>query len=903
MEIQEIKSRLSILNVLGHYNVKTDKNNRALCPFHNDKTPSLQVYPQTNTWSCFSTNCVAGSGDQIHFIQLMENRHTSADSTQAKHEAITKAAAMLTGSFLPEITIPKQTTVPTLERFTKAAILTKMFSVFKNTLDSSKPARDYLTNRSLDFTKTEAGYNDGDFFQGVRKEALIKSCLQAGLLTETTSKGKDKAYRVFGKWCVVFALRNKQSQVTGLYFRSTVNDQEQKHYYLKDREGLYPCYPEPGTKKIILTESVIDAATLLQIPSINSQYSILAAYGTNGLTEEHTEAISQLKQLEEIIFAFDTDDAGKAAVEKCSKQLYELLPQAAISTLELPCKDVNETLQAHSEEVFTHLLEQRNFLFSIEKEKQSTGQQISKISNRLNTTNSDQIHYNTSELSVTLLGGVSLQYLDRLRVTLYIRRNPHLSPVYSIRQTIDLYHHDALEKFTRQASEKTDISTTHITETLAALTEELEQYRLRELEKKKAISKKKPRKELSAQEKKQALENLKQQDLLSWTMQTLLCTGIIGEKENAGILFYGMVSRLLENPVSVITLSSSGTGKSYLMERIAQCFPPDTVIENTHLTDNSLYYFRQDELKHKIMLIEDMDGAQNVEYAIRELISKKYITKTAVRKDSKGQLFTEQYRVEGPVAFFGCTTRENLYEDNSNRVIPVYLNTGKEQDGAIMYYQKEVKAGIVDTRKEEQIREHLQNMQLLLKPCKVINPYATLIDLPAHVFKPRRTLGILFSFIEAITLYHQYQASQEEHKAKGYLQAEPQHIEYAFSLLKETLFRKSDELSASVRNFLDQVKVFLRKEKKQSFYANEIRKPLHLHPRTLRKYLYELHQFGYIKIAGGNRYRKGFEYELTGQGKEETLKSDIDRHIEDMMKKIWDRYNQDKKREEGTSGN
>ena len=63
-------------------------------------------------------------------------------------------------------------------------------------------------------------------------------------------------------------------------------------------------------------------------------------------------------------------------------------------------------------------------------------------------------------------------------------------------------------------------------------------------------------------------------------MDTVIQTGIVGEKENAGILFYGMTSRLLENPVSIITLSSSGTGKSYLMERIAQCFPSDSIIEN-----------------------------------------------------------------------------------------------------------------------------------------------------------------------------------------------------------------------------------------------------------------------------------------------------------------------------------
>ena len=123
--------------------------------------------------------------------------------------------------------------------------------------------------------------------------------MKYGLLRETNvinarSQG-DKAYNVFGKWCIVFALRNKENQVSSLYFRSTINDTDQKHYYLKDRQGLYPHYPKPETTKLILTEAIIDAATLLQVSEITANYSILSCYGTNGLTEEHEQAIQSLE--------------------------------------------------------------------------------------------------------------------------------------------------------------------------------------------------------------------------------------------------------------------------------------------------------------------------------------------------------------------------------------------------------------------------------------------------------------------------------------------------------------------------------------------------------------------------------------------------------------------------------
>ena len=77
MELSEIKSRLSIETVLDYYGFAVDRNNRLRCPFHDDTTPSLQVYPKTGTWTCFSSNCSAGSGDQVDFIMKREKGRSS----------------------------------------------------------------------------------------------------------------------------------------------------------------------------------------------------------------------------------------------------------------------------------------------------------------------------------------------------------------------------------------------------------------------------------------------------------------------------------------------------------------------------------------------------------------------------------------------------------------------------------------------------------------------------------------------------------------------------------------------------------------------------------------------------------------------------------------------------------
>lgn len=359
MEITHIKEQLTMSNVLHYYGLKTDKQSRLNCPFHEDKTPSFQVYYKTQTAYCFSSSCKTHgkSMDVIDFILYKENC--------TKHEAINKAKEILNHKE------PNKN-----ERYqqdlSREQFLGNMYQYFKNAISNSKPAKEYLQSRSLDFKKIEVGYNGGQFHHGARKdETLINQCLEYGLLIDKNILGRtgEKAYGVFGKWSICFALRNRENKVVSLYFRSTLNDDKAKHYYLKNRQGLYPNYPNVNTKKLILTESIIDGASLLQVNQIAENYSLLACYGTNGLTEEHIKAIKELKQLEEIIFAFDNDTAGKEAITKYANLLLEEVPGIKISVLEPINKDINETLQLHNEELFIELLDKRtqlNTSFSIE---------------------------------------------------------------------------------------------------------------------------------------------------------------------------------------------------------------------------------------------------------------------------------------------------------------------------------------------------------------------------------------------------------------------------------------------------------------------------------------------------------------------------------------------------------
>ena len=168
MEIAAIKSRLTIDQVLQHYGLKPDKHDRLHCPFHPDKTPSLQIYPKTNTFCCFSSNCTAGTGDAIQFIQLMEKC--------SKHEALVKAAALCGGGSNP-LTSP--TPAPAAKLFVEAdelekeALMGKVFGYFTKSLPLTRKAVEYLQGRGIDHQQHMIGYNSGGLHGESKNHHLV----------------------------------------------------------------------------------------------------------------------------------------------------------------------------------------------------------------------------------------------------------------------------------------------------------------------------------------------------------------------------------------------------------------------------------------------------------------------------------------------------------------------------------------------------------------------------------------------------------------------------------------------------------------------------------------------------------------------------------------------------------
>ena len=334
---------------------------------------------------------------------------------------------------------------------------------------------------------------------------------------------------------------------------------------------------------------------------------------------------------------------------------------------------------------------------------------------------SELLHYEDDTLAITVMGGIRLEGLDRLRCTLKLLDAKNNSKP-GLRHTLDLYHDDQLQKLVRKTAERLELGTSKIEAALYHLTDHLEAYRLEALEKKRET--KTEKKLLTAEEKKVAIAFLKQENLMQRTNRLLGESGIVGEEKNRQILWLVYSSRKRPRPLHVICLGASGTGKTYLQEKVARFVGEDEKFTFTASTENAFYYLEPYDLCHKLVMIEDMDGAQYLLYPLRELQTKHWISKVVPIKDSQGNMKTRKLEVYGPICLSGATTKEKLYEDNANRCLLLHLDNSAVQQDQIMDYQRKLSAGKVDVSAEDQAATLLENIQIALNKVKIINPCA-----------------------------------------------------------------------------------------------------------------------------------------------------------------------------------
>jgi len=492
------------------------------------------------------------------------------------------------------------------------------------------------------------------------------------------------------------------------------------------------------------------------------------------------------------------------------------------------------------------------------------------------------ITYADTLFTIDVLGGIDLLQIEKMICTLRITHKNY--PPF--RTTLDLYIDNQTDKLIRTLCDKWEITLLEVSKSVHAFVCQLESYKLERLrypqgDKDKFF-------EMSEEEQQEARKYLTSKNLIANLQKDLQHIGILGEDENALILFLAMASHKSENPFSVLCLAKSGIGKSYLLKKLSDCMPKNTFSFHTQISENALYYFDSKQIDGKTLFIEDLEWTNQMLMPLATLQTQGKLIKTRATKNKDGMIHSTTFEVSAKLCLIACAYSEKNYEQLSLPFLCLHLNHSQTQDINVMEYQKKCKAGLINQTEINQIQRKLQCVLASLKPANIINPFATLINLPDDVPHPRKTLLLLLNFIDTITFFRQHQRETTTDQTTGeiLIKTNPEDIELAFALLKNSLFRRADELSTTARGFYNWLKKYLTEAKTKQFTALDIRKAKRIHPRTLNRYLQELTLFHYIQITGGNKYRSGYQYKITNLNEDNGLNISIGNALRQTLENI-----------------
>lgn len=745
-----------------------------------------------------------------------------------------------------------------------------VFDYFKGGFRSSSQVKSFLKGMGLDLEalKTagvEIGYNSAQFHHR-EGNALIQDCLKVGLLTENPSGG----FRAWGKMGAIFPLRNQRNEITNLYALK-IGQSERVDIFLND-EGVFPAYPKPETKSLIVADGIIDACLLVQNPSIQESHSVLALDGYI-LTEKFNQAIEKLTQLEEMIFI----NIPSADVLGLAQTLKEKFPKILFSAIQLLDKEqsIQSLLVSNQPIIIPHLIERRKSLFQNGKENAIPDflqddwiPATAPLSphDKFITSNPFNIQYSTANANYSVLGGVRKE-LDSLRITLLIENKENRK---KSRKKLDLYEDYQVEKICIEVSEKLNLRMDLLEMDLLKLTDLLEEYRTRLF----TVKEEEHRKiTLSVEENKQCKEVLSQLDLLTRINDLIGKGGIVGEETNRLFLFIIASSYKMPEPLNALIQGTSGSGKTHLLNKILSFMPDEDVITMTRVSEKSFYNFDEEYLDKKLIGLEDLDGLKDEAFlAFRELQTRGQLSSSISYKDGEGGIRSKIKLVRGSIASVSCTTKGEIYEDNMNRCFLVAVDESEEQTDRIIKYQNKKSAGKVN--KEEQVlaQKFLQNCIRKLDPVEVINPFAEKIHLPKEVHKIRRLNQLYQSFVKQITILHQFQREKDK---KGRVITDKEDLRLACEIMFDSIHLKIDELDGSLRRFYERLKGYVKEQSKThqeepqegddnptySFTQREIRHAMRQSKSQLQRYINDLMELEYIRLI--NRNSKGFRYKIT----------------------------------------
>jgi hypothetical protein len=269
-EIERLKSGISLQRLAEARGVRLKRHGAdllGLCPFHDDREPSLVISPEKNLWHCLGA-CQAG-GTVIDWVMRAE----AVSFRYAVELLRTEHSSLVAGSPAPADTRPvKKSTVQKLPTIAEQAhddaeVFEHVVSYYQETLAASPEALGYLEKRGINHPEAVSRFRLGfanrtlayRLPQKNRKTgAELRSQMQRlGVLRESGHEHLNGS--------LVIPVFDEQGRVTEMYGRKineNLREGTPRHLYLPGpHRGVWNESALAESKEVILCESLIDALT------------------------------------------------------------------------------------------------------------------------------------------------------------------------------------------------------------------------------------------------------------------------------------------------------------------------------------------------------------------------------------------------------------------------------------------------------------------------------------------------------------------------------------------------------------------------------------------------------------------------------------------------------------------
>ena len=459
------------------------------------------------------------------------------------------------------------------------------------------------------------------------------------------------------------------------------------------------------------------------------------------------------------------------------------------------------------------------------------------------------------------LGGVKPLFVTSLRVN--VRASCGKVSYYD---SIDLYAARGRSSFAQAVNRAWNAEPGRVERDLVLILEHLEKERDEALR----VGNKKAVVEMSAADRELGMSLLTDENLFTRVVDDLSTLGYMGEELNKQLLYLCASSRKLDDPISVLILSQSASGKSFLVDTVKKLMPPEDVVAVTSLSDQALNYI--DDLSHKFLVLGEAVHGDVVEHQIREMLSGKELSRLVTIKDPEtGKMQSRIVRTPVIVSSVMSGTSTAVNPENASRCFLVNTDESRAQTERIhenqryKYSLERLKTGGAEV--DLIVRTHRSAQRLLTKR-SIVNDFAPLLNFPTTLMRTRRDHDRFLDLIACVCFVRQYQKKETQDGEFSFIRCDLEDYRTAYHIMVDGVLSSTlRELPAGSQLLYEQLRAFARVEAARqligvtevSMTQRQIREYSGLSQTWVRMNLRQLLDYEYLVVSrGGNERSKGF---------------------------------------------